>query len=140
MTIHGAKVSRSEPSISHLLLADDSLLFCKAKVNEVKGIKDTLDNYCFLSRKLVNFDKSATYFSKGTILGVRLMMENERYLENPLIINKNKNISFQSLVGKFKNRIMSWQTPLLSQAGRSTLIKSAASPIPICKMSMLQLP
>lgn len=94
-------------------------------------IKDTLDNYCFLSGQWVNFDKSATYFSKETynmrkrelakILGARIMTENERYLGNPLIININKNISFQSLVGKVKNRIMSWKTPLLSQVGKNKI-------------------
>ena len=105
--IHGAKVSWYAPSISHLFFVDDSLLFCKAKINEVRAIKDTLDNYCFLFGQLVNFDKSAAYFSKrassmrkrelAKILGVRLMIEDERYLGNPLIVNKNRNVSFQSL-------------------------------------------
>lgn len=48
--IHGAKVYRSVPSISHLFFTDDSLRFCNAKITDVKAIQDTLDDYCFLSK------------------------------------------------------------------------------------------
>lgn len=68
------------------------------------------------------------------------MMASERYRRNPLILNRNRNSNFQSLVAKIKCKIMSWQIPLLSQAGRSTLIKSAASAIPIYNMFVLQHP
>lgn len=66
------------------------------KIDEVEVIKDVFDEYYNLSGQLVNFDKSATYFSKGTcihrkreltkILGVKVMTYNERYLGNPLIM------------------------------------------------------
>lgn len=68
------------------------------------------------------------------------MTENERYLGNPLIMNGNRNISFQSLISKIKSKIMSWQIPLLSQAGRSILIKSVAYAIPVYDMPVLHLP
>lgn len=44
--IQGLKTSRSRSPISHLLFANDSLLFCKAFVHEFKRIKDV---YCFKS-------------------------------------------------------------------------------------------
>ena len=82
------KPDLSAPNISHLFFVDDSLLFCKATTSEVSLIKDTLDDYCFLSGQLVNYDKYAAYFIKGTcnikkrelakILGVKLMTGNER--------------------------------------------------------------
>ena len=40
--IHGVSICRRAPSITHLLFADDSLLFCQAKQDEVKVIMDTL--------------------------------------------------------------------------------------------------
>lgn len=47
--IHGVKVARNAPSISHLYFADDSFLFCSAKVKEAREIKDIMDDYCRLS-------------------------------------------------------------------------------------------
>lgn len=65
---------------------------------------------------------------------------NETYLGNSLIINKNKNSNFQNLINKIKCRIMPWQLPLLSKTGRSTLIKKVASSIPVYNMSVFKLP
>ncbi|RZC58313.1 hypothetical protein C5167_005619 [Papaver somniferum] len=46
--IHGIKVNRSSPSISHLCFADDILLFLKAKLAELSMHSDTTDeNYRF---------------------------------------------------------------------------------------------
>lgn len=73
------------------------------------------------------------------ILGVR-MVANEKYLENPLTINRWKSTSFESLLNKIKSKINTWKAPLLYQASRNVLIKSVVSTIPIYIMSMLQLP
>ena len=43
--IHGYSLCRSGPKISHIFFADDSLLFCHAKVEEVKAIQDILKVY-----------------------------------------------------------------------------------------------
>lgn len=98
---------------------------------------------------MVNFSKWALCVSKGAcrklcntlvgILGVR-MVANEKYLENPLTINRWKSTSFESLLNKIKSKINAWKAPLLSQASRNAFIKSAVSTIPIYIMSMLQLP
>ena len=57
-----------------------------------------------------------------------------------MLIRRNKNLSFEALINKIKSRISSWQIPLLSQAGRNTLIKSVASAILIYDMPVLRLP
>ena len=43
--LHGIKVARSAPSISHLFFADDCLLFFKANLNEARIIKSLLAIY-----------------------------------------------------------------------------------------------
>lgn len=38
----GMKISNPGTIVTHLLFADDSLLFCKAEANQVQSIKDIL--------------------------------------------------------------------------------------------------
>ena len=60
--IHGISVCRRAPSISHLLFADDSLLFCKADKEEVHVINQTLKLYEEASGQCINFEKSSVFF------------------------------------------------------------------------------
>lgn len=111
---------------------------------------DILESYCQMSVQLVNYRKSAAYFSKGTsrvrsreltkMLGFRHLNERDKYLGNPIIMRRNKNSSSLALIDKVKYRMFSWQTCFLSQEGRSTLIKSVTTTIPVYNMSVLQLP
>lgn len=145
--IHGVKVARNAPIVSHLFFEDNSFLFCKAKNSKTREIKDILEDYYLASGQLINFDKSATFFSKGTccmrcreltkILGVKLMDSNEKYLGNPIINNRSKNTNFLALISKIKCRIMSWQANFLSQAERSTLIKFVVSIVSVCNIVVL---
>lgn len=64
-TVHGAKVSRIAPNISHLFFTDDSLLFCKAKIHEVGVLKDTLNGYCCLSGQLITLRNLQPTLAKG---------------------------------------------------------------------------
>ncbi|XP_024006398.1 uncharacterized protein LOC112082916 [Eutrema salsugineum] len=51
--LHGFKASRSGPPISHLLFADDSLLFCRATENECNTLLHILRTYERVSGKEV---------------------------------------------------------------------------------------
>ncbi|XP_048630790.1 uncharacterized protein LOC125604440 [Brassica napus] len=63
--IHGFQASRSGPPISHLLFADDSLLFCKATEEEAINISKILKTYQKASGQEVNYNKSAISFGKA---------------------------------------------------------------------------
>ncbi|KAL5808282.1 hypothetical protein ACOSQ3_028973 [Xanthoceras sorbifolium] len=69
--VHGIKVVRAAPSISHLLFADDSLIFAKASSDECKCIKQLLEVYKEDSGQSINFEKSALTFSPNTPAGIR---------------------------------------------------------------------
>lgn len=83
-----------------VFFVDDSFIFCKACSEEIREIKDILEDYCNMSEQMINFNKSAICFSKGTIanicnrlarmLGVRMVVKNEKYRGNPLIVGRSK--------------------------------------------------
>lgn len=62
----GARVSRNGPLISHLLFADDCILFSKATLRGVQVLKEMLQKYEIYSGQCINFEKSSVFFSKNT--------------------------------------------------------------------------
>lgn len=44
--INGVKISRTSSRITHLMYADDLLIYCKTDKNEVIAVKECLDLYC----------------------------------------------------------------------------------------------
>ena len=60
--LHEVAVCRSAPSITNLLFADDSLIFCHANKNEVQVVSDTLQLYAETSGQCINLEKSSAYF------------------------------------------------------------------------------
>lgn len=67
---HGIKVSRQAPSISHLLFADDIMIFSPANVREVNQINLVLEEYSRLSGQKINKGKSSLFCSNNTYSGV----------------------------------------------------------------------
>jgi hypothetical protein len=102
--IHGVKIAPRAPEITHLLFADDSLLFCRANNKEVKALNEVLQNYQRASGQLVNLNKSEMIFSKGVsnetkrdisqILPIQEKEHFSKYLGLPTVVGRSKNQVF----------------------------------------------
>nr|XP_048332767.1 uncharacterized protein LOC125423184 [Ziziphus jujuba var. spinosa] len=75
-----------------------------------------------------------------SILNVKKLSKDAKYLGNPLFYGKNKLKDFEEVRKKVELRLKNWKANLLSQAGRLVLVKSVVSSIPIYAMSASKLP
>ena len=105
----------SAPMISHLLFADDSLLFFRASMENAQEINDVLRVYCRASGQQVNMDKSSIFFAKGIpqrrreeimdLLDVHNMSLSEKYLGMPSDVGASVNGAFKYLKDRVWKRV-----------------------------------
>jgi len=136
--------------ISHLLFADDSLLFFGASMENAQEINDVLRVYCRASGQQVNMDKSSIFFAKGIpqrrkeeimdLLDVHNMSLSEKYLGMPSDVGASVNGAFKYLKDRVWKRVQGWMEQSLSAGGKVVLIKAVAQAIPTYSMSCFRLP
>ncbi|XP_057444459.1 uncharacterized protein LOC130736674 [Lotus japonicus] len=149
-SLHGIKISRSAPVISHLLFADDSILFAKASVQEAECVLHILATYERASGQKINLDKSMLSVSRNVpensfhelkqLLGVKAVESYDKYLGLPTIIGKSKSQIFRFVKERVWKKLKGWKEGTLSRAGREVLIKAVAQAIPSYVMSCFILP
>ena len=64
--IKGVAVCRGAPRISHLLFADDNIVFCRASLKEASRVMKLLEDYEGDSGQRLNKEKTSLFFSKNT--------------------------------------------------------------------------
>ena len=137
--------------MSHLLFADDSLMFFKACPEECEFVAETIRVYSTASGQLVNFQKSDVCFCKDVwmeeeeellsqTLGVRRMACHKRYLGLSTFTGRKKVELFDYVRKRIWEKIKGWNGIFFSQAGRDVLIKSILQAIPCYVASCLKLP
>jgi hypothetical protein len=148
--IQGVKVCRRAPEITHLLFADDSLLFFRASEEQASAVKTALDRYFLGTRQLINFDKCSILFNakqeqiimEGVKekLNVHQITFEEKYLGLPTHEGRMKARKFSNITDRVVKKCSAWNERNLSSAGKDTLIKSVAQAIPVYVMSIFILP
>ncbi|GAU25843.1 hypothetical protein TSUD_31070 [Trifolium subterraneum] len=131
--LHGVRICRGAPEVSHLLFADDCFLFCRANVAEVNELMRILHTYETASCQEVNLLKSEVFISRNMsqaaqedlsrILGVKLVLGTGIYLGLPsmaaqedlsrilgvkLVLGTGIYLGLPSMVGRSKKAIFSY--------------------------------
>ncbi|XP_058749860.1 uncharacterized protein LOC131622856 [Vicia villosa] len=148
--IHGIKVARNAPTISHLFFADDSLLFSRANEAEAIRVLSILQKYQRASGQLVNVEKSEVSFSGNmgnvakeaitSFLGFKSVSSHIKYLGLPIVFGRSKKAVFSLVVDRVWKKLKGWKEGFLSKAGKEVLIKAVAQAIPTYIMSCYKLP
>lgn len=110
--ITGIKMGKDSPSISHLLFADDCLIFTRVGKKECKNLVKILDLFSQGSGQLINYDKSGIFFSNSVsnseareilqILKVGRVRVDDKYLGVPLFTHKSKIKCFESIINNLR--------------------------------------
>lgn len=149
-TLHGIPVTRSAEPISHLMFADDIILFCRANGREAQEIESIMGQYCAWSRQAINRQKSSIAFSSNThvevkasmlrILQLQEMRPGHKYLGLPLFLPHSRMVAFGHIREKILSKLSGWKAKVLSQAGHTVLLKTVAASMPLYPMSTFLLP
>ena len=148
--LKGVAVSREALRISHLLFADDNIVFCRASVKECDRIIKVLEDYEGESGQKLNKEKTSLFFSKNTLnetkeyvqqnFGAQIIQHHEKYLGLPPLVGKGKRNVFNCIKDQVGKKIAGWTGKLLLSVGREILIKVVAQATPTYTMSCFKLP
>lgn len=148
--LSGIKIGRQALVITHLLFPNDLLLLAKATMREAQVLDRCLDKYMMWSRQKINKGKSSIHFIKNfsrsaivpicDLLQLKKMPTKAKHLGLPLLIPRSKRLALEELKERLFAKLLGWKAKLLSQAGRATLIRSAAASLLAYSMSFFYLP
>lgn len=135
---------------SHLLFADDMLIFSNGRKSSISQLMSLLREYEMASGQLVNLYKSGFLCSHKLQICRKLLIHRWtgfiqtsppiKYLGLPLFKGRAKSSFFMELEAKIKKRLAGWQAKLLSAGGKITLINSVLSSLPIYTLAVLPVP
>ena len=149
--LSGIKIANErgeEVSISHLFYADDTLIFCKDDLEQLKflswilmwfeailGLKINLTKSEIIPIGLVN--NTAELASE---LGCNIGSFPTSYLGLPLGAKHKALGVWDSIEERYRKRLGTWKTRYISKGGRISLIRSTLSSLPIYQLSLFRMP
>ena len=148
--IKGVSVCRGAPQISHLFFTDDSIIFCKATLEEANQVSQVLKDYEKESGQKLNKEKTSLFFRKNMrsemmegvkkLFGAQIIRQHEKYLGLPPMVGRGKKKDFNRIKDQVGRRIAGWKGKLLSMVGKEILIKAMAQATPTYTMSCFKIP
>ena len=134
--------------ISHLLYADDTIIFCEANSEQLMCLRWTLMWFEAFSGLRINLNKSVI-IPLGRVDNVELLATElgcgvgslpTTYLGLPLGAPHRALGVWDSMEERFRKRLSSWKRQYISKGGRLTLIRSTLSSLPIYFLSLFRMP
>ncbi|XP_042964017.1 uncharacterized protein LOC122298309 [Carya illinoinensis] len=142
--------ARGTPLISHLMYADDIVIFTNGGKKSMRGLMEVLNLYENWTGQVLNKNKSAILFSnkisntrKSSILRMTGFSEGSfpfKYLGVPIVVGRLKVCDFGDLIGNFNKKIAGWKMKMLSTGGRVNLLRHVLSSMAIHLMAVLHVP
>ncbi|XP_019244454.1 PREDICTED: uncharacterized protein LOC109224322 [Nicotiana attenuata] len=117
--------------LTHLIFADDLMLFCKGDVASINRMMEVLNHFSAVSRLLANIDKFNIFLARMdeeckqeilNCIGFSLGSLPIRYLGLPFSSKKWSKVECHALVEKITKRVCNGYSKLLSYAGRIQII------------------
>ncbi|XP_016206345.1 uncharacterized protein LOC107646692 [Arachis ipaensis] len=148
--ISGIKLAPSAPVITHLLFADDCIIFAGAQEEEIYQPIQILNKYTEASGQRINTEKSGLIFGNQVSIQKRVNIEEitgmaswedlGRYLGLPARWGRSKNKALEWIKEKILDKMQGWKEKLLNQAGKEVLIKAVIQAIPTYAMNVIKFP
>ncbi|XP_020685967.1 uncharacterized protein LOC110102125 [Dendrobium catenatum] len=118
-------------NLSHLLYADDVLIFGEASLENCRLLSSILKDFGNASGLHVNYDKCSVMFSKNQrnqdilcdALSIHNICSKISYLGIPISFNRLKVADFLPLMDSLHKKFTGWKANLLSLAGRLQYLK-----------------
>ncbi|XP_057786281.1 uncharacterized protein LOC131003750 [Salvia miltiorrhiza] len=148
--IAGMRFSRSLSFPSHLLYADDVLLFCQATKRNCIMIDSIIQLYSTVSGQYCNKNKSTLYFGKGVSPGRRSRLQRIldfnigsmpfTYLGVPIFSGRASSAKLRPIFDRILAHFPRWQGSQLSMAGRLCLVSSVINSAAVHSMLVYKWP
>ena len=134
--------------VSHLLFADDTLIFCEADPDQILNLDFLLTWFEAISGLKVNLAKSEMVQvgdvphvgELAGILGCSTSSLPMKYLGLPLGAKFKAKEIWNEVLEKMERQLAGWKRLYLSKGGRLTLIKSTLSNLPTYFLSLFSIP
>ncbi|CAI0417866.1 unnamed protein product [Linum tenue] len=137
-----------EGEVTHLLFADDTLIFCEASVDQVLYILSALVCFQAVSGLKINLEKSMMiavgdvpnpeFFA--AVFGCNWTRDAVRYLGYPLGAKVNSATIWEPIIEKMERRLAGWKGRLLSLGGRLVLNSAVLNSQPTYFFSLFKAP
>ncbi|KAJ9699285.1 hypothetical protein PVL29_008065 [Vitis rotundifolia] len=137
-----------EMNVSHLLFADDTIIFCEARKEYLTSLGWVLAWFEVASGLRINLAKSKL-IPVGEVediedmaveLGCRVGALLTMYLGLPLGAHHKVVSMWDGVEERMRRRLALWKRQYMSKGGRITLIKSTLASIPIYQLSLFRMP
>ena len=134
--------------VSHLLFADDTLIFCGADSDQLYNLRYVFTWFEAVSSLKINLSKSEIVPVGDVphieelrhLLGCKNSVLPVKYLGLPLGATFKETTIWNPVLEKVEKRLASWKRLYLSKGGKITLIKSTLSSIPTYFLLLFPIP